>query len=121
MAKSWVEPAINLVTCFVFLYFVLIVCVIYCIFTIGSIISLSIPINSKAKRRLPRSSSQGGWPPVRLSYCEFLLDSSTIGTDDVDTSDRNMTLDGLAWLDGEVSNGNTTDIDDTHISLMVEG
>jgi len=40
-----------------------------------------------------------------LFYSEFLLDAAIGGANDIDTSDRDVGVDGLARLDGEVGNG----------------
>ena len=52
-----------------------------------------------------------------LSYCEFLLDAATVCTDHVDTTDSDVSIDGFAWLDGEVSDGETTHVNDAYICL----
>ena len=55
-----------------------------------------------------------------LSYCELLLDASSIGTDYVDATDSDVGMDGLAGLDSEGSYGESTHVDNTYISLAAE-
>ena len=55
-----------------------------------------------------------------LFYCYFLLDAATVGTDDVDTCDRDAGLDGLTWLYGEVANVEATHVGYAYIGLTLE-
>ena len=55
-----------------------------------------------------------------LFECEFLLDTPTIGTDDVDTGDRYVALDGLTRLNGEGGNGVTCRAVDADIGSLTE-
>ena len=57
---------------------------------------------------------------MRLSYCHFLLDSGTVGADDIDSGGADGSVDGLARLDGEVGNGKTVHIEDAYVSLATE-
>ena len=56
-----------------------------------------------------------------LSYCELLLDAASVGADYIDTCYTDIGVDGLARLDGEVGDGQTTGIDDADVSRMVQG
>ena len=94
MARVWLKPAINLVTCFVCSYVVLI-----------SLVFLFQRVNR--------------WE--LLSYCELLLDAGAVGTNHIDTSYTHVGADGLARLDGEVGDGQATGIDDADVSSMVQG
>ncbi len=58
---------------------------------------------------------------VQLSYCELLLDAASVSADYVDTGYTDIGTDGLARLDGEAGDGQTTGIDDADVSSMVQG
>ena len=55
-----------------------------------------------------------------LLDCNFLLDAAIGGANDIDTSDRDVGVDGLARLDGVVGNGESTYVIDVHIGLITE-
>ena len=61
--------------------------------------------------------TSGGTAGHSLSYCQLLLDAATVGTDHVDATNTDVGIDGFAWLDGEVSDGETTHVDDAYISF----
>ena len=61
--------------------------------------------------------TSGGTAGHLLSYCQLLLDAATVGTDHVDATNTDVGIDGFAWLDGEVSDGETTHVDDAYISF----
>ena len=59
----------------------------------------------------------GGTAGALLSDGQLLLDASAVGTDHVDATDTDVSIDGFAWLDGEGGYGETTHVDDAYISL----
>ena len=52
---------------------------------------------------------------IFLFYCEFLLDATTVGTDDIDTGCTDIRVDCLARLDGEVCYCYTACVNDAYI------
>ena len=58
---------------------------------------------------------------VQLSYCDFLLDAASVSADYVDTGYTDIGTDGLARLDDEAGDGQTTGIDDADLSSTVQG
>ena len=57
---------------------------------------------------------------IFLLDCYLLLNAAIGGTDDIDTSDRDVGADGFASLDGVVGNGESTYVIDVHIGLILE-
>ena len=88
LATPWVHLAIILVTCCLLLYVVFIVCVISILYSLV----------------------------LFLLQCQFLHVSAISGTDDVDTRDGDVGLDGLTRLDGERRDDYTTGAVDLHVS-----
>ena len=55
-----------------------------------------------------------------LLDCYFLHVSSAMGANDIDTSDRDVGVDGLARLNGEVGDDGSTHVIDVYIGLISE-
>ena len=92
LPTPWVHLATILVTCFLLLYVVFIVCVISILYSLV----------------------------LFLLQCQFLQVSAVSGTDDVDTSDGDVGLDGLTRLNGECRDGDAANIIDTDVSRLMQ-
>ena len=55
-----------------------------------------------------------------LLDCYLLLDAAVGGADDIDTGSRSVGIGGLTRLDGEVGDGESTYVINTHIGLLSE-